>query len=210
MIVAAWCAGVRTRPARERTVFIVAALVLIAAVLVVLASAFRRLSLYEQAFGFTWPRLLGHTTVIVLGVLLACGIVAVITGRARWLPSAAVAMAVITALGLTTLDPEAFIAERNIHRLRAIGSIDVSELAHLSADALPTVLAALESTTDPCERRALTAIAASIAGSMPADTGWSSWNLARSRARRALADASATRTLEAGGLATGCLVDLVA
>jgi hypothetical protein len=50
------------------------------------------------------------------------------------------------------------------------------------ADALPPVLDALHDTSDPCEREALDEIAGSIARDMPADTGWSSWNLARSRA----------------------------
>ena len=191
VIVAAWCAGARVRSLRERTVFLVAALTLIVCVLIVLASAFRRLALYEQAFGFTWPRLIGHTTVIVLGFLLVCGVVAIVTGRATWLPAAVVGIGVITALGLTTFDPEAFIAERNVARFLATGSIDTSELEHLSADALPPVLAALERTSDAYERRALIEITESIALEMPADTGWSSWNLARSRAERALEDGGA-------------------
>ena len=40
-------------------------------VLVVLVSAFRRLELYEEAYGFTWPRLLGHLAVLILAALLS-------------------------------------------------------------------------------------------------------------------------------------------
>ena len=189
VIVAAWCAGARVRSSRERTVFLVAALTLIVCVLIVLASAFRRLALYEHAFGFTWPRLIGHTTVIVLGFLLVCGVVVIVTGRATWLPAAVVGIGVITALGLTAFDPEAFIAERNVARFLATGSIDTSELEHLSADALPPVLEALERTSDACDRSALIEISEAIALKMPPDTGWSSWNLARSRAARSLEEA---------------------
>ena len=64
---------------------------LVALSLVVLASAFHRLVLYETAFGYTWPRLIPHTAILLTGAMLACGLVAVFTGRTAWLATAALA-----------------------------------------------------------------------------------------------------------------------
>jgi hypothetical protein len=80
---------------------------LFALTLVVLASALRRLGLYEDAYGFTRTRLFAH------GVIL-------------WLAALFVLVAVLTAL-----------AERNAARFAGSGRIDTSYLNGLSADAVP-------------------------------------------------------------------------
>lgn len=66
VIAAAWVGG---RPARgrARTWFVVLATLLVALSLVVLASAFHRLVLYETAFGYTWPGLIPHLAILLTG-----------------------------------------------------------------------------------------------------------------------------------------------
>jgi hypothetical protein len=156
---------------------------LIGLVFVVLVSAFRRLTLYEEAFGFTWPRLLGHLAVLVLGALLACAIVAVVIGRSSWLPSAVVVIAVVATLGLNAMDPERFVAERNLGRAASGASLDAEELASLSADAIPAIITALP-VLPPEQRAPLEERLACTRDGLAADAerGWPASNASRARA----------------------------
>ena len=185
VIAGAWIAGARRGSHTKRRAFTWAALILVATVVVILVSAFRRLALYEEAYGFTWPRLLGHTAVVALGVLILCGGVAIATGHARWLPVAGLGVLVVTALALTWVDPERFIAERNLDRYHRSGEVDIGELAGLSPDAAPTLVAALP-TLEACDRMALHDRLAAEAEALGNTEAGASWNAARDRARAAL------------------------
>jgi hypothetical protein len=82
-----WLALPRPSPAGIRRAFLRLGLTLIALVGVVLASAFQRLSLYEDAYGLTELRILVHTTIVALAALFVCVIAAIGRWRARWLPT---------------------------------------------------------------------------------------------------------------------------
>ena len=82
-------------------------------------------------------------------------------------------------LGLAMVNPDAYIAERNIERFEQTGRIDWYYLSGLSADAVP-VLADL-----PEEYRACV-----LEDGQPSDD-WLEWNLGRIRAGDAVPDASA-------------------
>lgn len=180
VIAAAWIGG---RPAvgRERTRFKVLASVLVGLSLVVLASAFQRLVLYETEFGYTWPRLIGHAAILLTAALLASGLVAVLTGRTSWLPAAALCLGLLTLLGLNLLDAEAFIAERNLARVERGYELDTRELASLSADAVPAIAAAipeLDPSIRPQVERDLSCMRAALRRDVDR-FGWSSFNVAR-------------------------------
>lgn len=183
VIAFAWMAGGREHSRLAAFRWLAGALVILD--LVVLASAFRRLTLYEDTFGWTWRRLAVHATILAVGALLLCALAAVIRGRVTWLPTAAVAVAVVTLIGFSAVNPDAFIAERNLERFQHTGDLDVWELRNLSADAAPVLARALP-TLDPCARAQVSALFAETA----ADTGrvgWASWNLGRERAADAVA-----------------------
>ena len=180
VIAAAWIGG---RPARgpERSRFKVLASLLVGLSLIVLASAFHRLVLYETEFGYTWPRLIPHAAILLTAALLAAGLIAVVTGRTAWLPSAALALGFLTLLGLNLLDPDAFIAERNIARVERGFELDTSELASLSADAAPAIAAALPE-LDPSLRAEVERALSCLRATLHRDVdrfGWTSFNLAR-------------------------------
>src|SRR5262249_35548633 len=137
-----WILGAR-RSSSDHAAFRWLSGTLVALTLVVLVSAFRRLTLYEGAFGYTDSRLLGHAAVLLLAALLLCGIAAIATGRTRWLTAAAIARGFATLFGLSALSPDRFVAQHNIERFRETGRIDVYELQNLSPDATPTIVAAL-------------------------------------------------------------------
>jgi uncharacterized protein DUF4153 len=84
-------------------------------------------------------------------------------------------------VGLNALDPEAFIAERNIARVARGYELDTRELASLSADAAPAIAAALPELdpriSDQVERD-LSCLRTELR-SRVTRFGWASFNLSR-------------------------------
>jgi hypothetical protein len=104
--------------------------------LVVLASALRRLGLYEDAYGFTRLRLTANGILWWLGALFSLVLVAGAVRRGTaWLPRAAVAVTAAALLLFALSDPDRRIADRNVDRFQRTGRIDVDYLAGLGPDA---------------------------------------------------------------------------
>ena len=78
---------------------------LCALTLVVLASALKRLELYEEAFGFTRLRLLAHAAILWLAALFAAVAAAGALHRTAWLPRATVALSALAALAFAAREP---------------------------------------------------------------------------------------------------------
>jgi hypothetical protein len=148
--------------------------------LVILASAFVRLSVYEEAYGFTRLRLAVHATIVWLAILFVLVLIAGAMWDGRWLPRTVALSAVSVLLPLNLLTPDAFIAERNLARYEETGRFDVAYAATLGAEAVPVLLRAPE----PLRSCALGPIAARI---YDRPDSWVSFNLADARARDALA-----------------------
>jgi hypothetical protein len=147
--------------------------------LVVVASALFRMHVYEQAYGFTRLRLLVSVFEGWLGLLVVLVLAAGIRLNGRWIPRAAVLSAGAALLGLALLNPDGYVAERNVDRYLETGKADWGYLASLSADAVPA-LEGLPAGVQRC-----------VFG--PPDHGiddWLEWNLGRARAGE--------RTLAAG------------
>jgi hypothetical protein len=140
--------------------------------LVVVVSALYRMHLYQEAYGFTRLRLLVDVFEGWLGLL----VLAVLAGGkalgAPWLPRLALLSGAGLLLGIAALNPDAWIAERNIARYEATGKVDVHYLGGLSADAVPT-LATLPAHLRDC----------ALAGHQSKDDDWLGWNHGRSEAR---------------------------
>ncbi len=107
--------------------------------LVVLASASRRLGLYEQQYGFTRLRLSVDGAIGWLAVVLLLVLGALTRPRAVWLPRALALSAAVGLLVFALADPDARIAERNVERFVLTGDLDGQYLAELSADAVPAL-----------------------------------------------------------------------
>ena len=181
---------------RRSRSYLAAALVLVALTAVVLASATIRLTLYQQAYGWTELRFYVLAAIVWLGLALASGAVTLLLDRTRWLVHALVMAGVAVALGVNVVGPQAFVASRNVERalhpeiVPADGEtgVDAEYLATLGDDAVPVLLDALPrlGPTDRDEiQRALRARLVDLdAGD--AGRGWAGWNLARERARTLL------------------------
>lgn len=118
--------------------------------LVVVVSALGRMNLYQQAFGFTTLRLVVDVFEGWVGLVVLFVLVAGIRLRARWVPRAAVLSGAALVLALALLNPEAWVANRNIDRFEATGKIDTLYLESLSADAMPPVARRLTGTERDC------------------------------------------------------------
>lgn len=144
--------------------------------LVVVASAVHRMALYENEFGFTRLRLGVMAAELWLGVVFVLLIVAGIRMSARWLPRAVLVSASAGLLGFAALNPDGYIAERNVDRYTDTGEIDVGYLRGLSTDAVP----ALDRLPEPVRSCALSDI---DAWDEPA---WFDYNASRTRAQHIL------------------------
>ncbi|TDP88905.1 DUF4153 domain-containing protein [Labedaea rhizosphaerae] len=143
--------------------------------LVIVASALSRMWAYQEAYGFTVLRLLVEVCELWIGVVYVLVLIAGLgRGRAKWLPYTVIASAVAGLLAIAALDPERFVAERDVARYAETGKIDTAYLASLSADATPA-LAALPASVRDCTL-------ALQARHLRLDDGALDWNLGRSRA----------------------------
>jgi hypothetical protein len=148
--------------------------------LVVVASALFRMHVYEDAYGFTQLRLLVSVFEGWLGLLVLLVMAAGIRMNGHWVPRAAVLTAGAALLGLALLNPDAYVATRNVDRYAETGKADWSYLAGLSADAVPAL-----------ERLPADAQRCVFGPPTPSTDDWLEWNLGRARAGGRTLDASA-------------------
>ena len=208
-VVATLCGGVIlflavNAPAelRRRRILILE-LVVLGETQVLLFSAFRRVLLYEDAYGFTTTRLYAQVYMMLVAaslVLLAHELLR--QPSARRLLGRAGALAVIGLAGLSMWNHEGWIVRQNVARYEKTGILDSRYLAcELSAGAVPEVLRAAEHQPASASR-VRAAIGRRFAG-RPADS-WYEWNAGRSRARDAIVSSGIAQPA-AGNTTSLCL-----
>lgn len=139
---------------RDRTVARVLLGLLCALGLVIVASALHRMSLYENEFGFTRLRVAVMAVEVWLGAVFVLLLAAGIRMSGRWLPRAVLVSAAVGLLGFAAVNPDGYIAERNVDRYADTGRLDLVYLHGLSVDAVP----ALDRLPEPARSCALAAI----------------------------------------------------
>lgn len=192
-VVATLCGGVimalaLLAPAsRRRRRILIVELIVLGETQVLLHSAFRRVLLYEDAYGFTTTRLYAQAYMLVVAaslILLAHELL----GRpsARRLLGRAGGLAVIGLAGLSMWNHEGWIVRQNVARHAEMGKLDMRYLAcDLSARAVPEVLEAAQRRGGVSEAMVRTAIGERFIEVL--DDQWYEWNAGRSRARDAIA-----------------------
>jgi hypothetical protein len=168
---------------RQRRAFNAASAVMIALVLAMLASAFSRMQLYEQAYGFTRLRVYTHSFMVWLAAALLLFLAALLRDRPRWFSTGALVGALLYAAALNAANPDALIVRLNVARYQESGKLDAEYLATLSADAAPELAAALPSLA-PADRAIIAeGLRARREGAeLALEGGWPSWHWARWRA----------------------------
>ncbi len=152
-------------------------------VLVILASAFQRLRLYEAAYGYTGLRLYSHVFMVWLALVFVWFLVTL------WFrPDRFAIGAFVVAMGflvtLNAINPDDFIVGQNLARYQATGKMDAYYLTTLSEDAVPVLVRALDQTSGD-KRTVLGKHLDHHLQRMDESTRWRSWpsfHLARRRA----------------------------
>jgi hypothetical protein len=143
----------------------------------VLASALKRLGLYEEPYGATKLRMLADASILGLGAVLALVLATLARGRSGWLPRAVVLVSAAGAVAFAASNPEGRIASINVDRALAGHELDRYYLLDLSADAA----LGLTRLPDPA------CATARLAGDLREPDEPLGANLARARARDAIA-----------------------
>jgi hypothetical protein len=160
----------------------------IAAVVLLLGSAFRRVWLYEAAYGYTTARLYAQVYMgaVAAGLMMLSLEVAGDFDGGRLFRRAA-ASATILFIALIYWNHEAWIATRNIDRFASTGQLDVTYLTReLSPDAIPAIAARLPALPEPVRSEVSRAVRERYAARHQRQRVWFEWNLASNRARQAL------------------------
>jgi hypothetical protein len=144
----------RRQASRQVRSFNVLSVIQVGLLGVVLVSAFRRLVLYEEAYGFTRLRTYTHVAIGWIGVALVVFVVLLLSDRLRRIAPAALLGAMGFALTLALVNVDAFIVERNSQRFAETEKLDVDYLLQLTDDAVPG-LAALSQVAPPDDRSML-------------------------------------------------------
>jgi hypothetical protein len=163
--------------------------VLVLLIAVMLLSAYQRLVLYEQAYGFTRLRTYTHVFLIWLGALLAVVVILDLLKRQRAFAFAALLASIGFAATLSLMNVDAFIARNNIARAERGFTLDVGYLASLSPDAIPALVNLYQSQAVAQATR--TEIGAALAcinadKTSSRDSDWRAFNLAQWRADGAM------------------------
>ncbi|NPV78390.1 MAG: DUF4173 domain-containing protein [Anaerolineae bacterium] len=136
--------------ARQRT-FSILTVLLFTQVLVMLASAWMRLQLYEDAYGFTRLRTYTHVFIPWLAILLAITILLEILRRRGRFAISLLACSIGFVLSLGLINVDGIIVRLNVQRALAGEELDLNYLASLSNDAIPTMVELFNNDTLPDE-----------------------------------------------------------
>ena len=118
---------------------------LVVQVILILVSAFTRLSLYEDAYGFTTTRLYSHALMVWIALVLVLLSHHIWTNGERAVFSFRTFCSIVLLLVvMNLLNPDVFIAKKNLERYAKAGAIDAHYLASLSDDALPYTIHLLD------------------------------------------------------------------
>jgi hypothetical protein len=194
LVVGALILALEAFVARRSRTYLGAAIGLVILTLVVLASAFLRLRLYQDAYGWTELRFYVLAAIAWLAIGAVGAVYAIVTDRTGWLLHGMLVLSVAFGLAFNFIGPVRFVAEQNVARalnpeLVAPGGqygLDVWYLASLGDDAIPVLadaLPRLEAGEREDAELALEHRATELRGQ---DHAWQAWNLSRERARSLL------------------------
>jgi hypothetical protein len=130
----------RRETQRHHLVFMVGSGLMIATTIIILASAWLRLQLYEEAYGFTILRVYPHVFMVWLAVLFAFLLILLIIRKPRYVATGALLAAIGFVVTMNIMNPDAFIVRQNLARYEAGEELDVGYLGSLSEDAVPHLI----------------------------------------------------------------------
>lgn len=167
----------------------IATIAVLVAVLFLLGSAFNRVLLYEEAYGFTTARLYAQVYMLLVGfALIALGWEMRGELDASRLFRRVFTTATLAFIVLIYWNHHAWIANRNIDRLASTGKLDTAYLARdLGVDAVPALVKRLPTIPEPFRSDLQHTLLTRYEKRPRMFSGpWYEWNLRRSAAGDAL------------------------
>jgi hypothetical protein len=160
--------------------FTILSVLLMANVLVILASSLQRLMLYEDAYGFSRLRTYTHVFIFFLAALILVTIVLELIRRRGHFALALLVTSLGFSATLAVMNVDGFIAQKNISRAAAGEELDVPHLVSLSADAVPVLVKNYLDTSTP--KKVKDALGATLACVTqleldPGEKTWQGFNL---------------------------------
>ncbi len=109
--------------------------------LVIIASGLKRIIVYEEAYGYTYLRILVGLFLLWMAGVFVLFMIKIIRAKSiTWLVSGALSLAFVFLIFVSTFSLDRFIAQKNIDRYFEHGKeIDLTYLSHLSTDAYPEI-----------------------------------------------------------------------
>ncbi len=144
----------RRESPRQRNAFSLLSVLLMGLVLVILASAFQRLLLYETAYGFTRLRTYSFIFIPWLGLLLLATIVLELIRQPGRFGPALLLAAVGFGLTFGAINVDGLIARQNVQRAVSGEDLDSVYLTTLSSDAVPALVEMYQRPSLPAGLRA--------------------------------------------------------
>lgn len=178
----------RRETAARRWGFTALSGLLIVLVLVILASAWQRLSLYEQAYGFTRLRTYAHLFIPWLGLALLVVLGFLLTHQMRRVAAAALLWGLGFGLLVGVWNVDGWVVRQNVARAVSGQELDREYLRTLSADAVPELIRQAQRPELPPAARAavLIGLACRAAQVPPMPTPWPAFHLSQARAAQDL------------------------
>lgn len=189
----------RREGARGQSVFNLSSTVMVGLTVVMLVSAFKRLMLYEEAYGFTEMRVYPHVFMIWLALLLGWFLVTLWLKPGRFAVGLVVACIGFVAT-LNVMNVDDFVVRQNVARYERLGAaafttrpyeeqLDLAYLDTLSYDATPALVASVGQ-LDGWVKTEVQGFLKDRYDSLITgrhDRDWRAFNLSYSRAERTLA-----------------------
>jgi hypothetical protein len=168
----------KEHPFIQRVIQIMLSL-LISSTLVMLCSSYIRLLGYEQAYGYTYTRVLVHAFLIFLFVLFLLALYRIWREHTSLFKQYLI-VAMIAYVGINYINIDKMIAIQNIERYAQTGKIDIAYLSSLSYDVVPELIKLNEQETKP---EGLDGRLERIKENLNKDQPWQSFNLSKYRVR---------------------------
>ena len=155
---------------------------LVLCTMVILISAFFRMSLYETAYGYTYLRVLTHSFMVFLCVLFMIAFYKIWNERISLLkPYIVVSIMAYMIINFANID--VLITKNNIERYLETGKLDTQYLRNLSYDSIPELVNLLDDQKVSTDiKKYLTERQEEISKKQP----WQAFNLSKHRAKQVL------------------------
>ena len=152
---------------------------------IMLYSAFIRLFMYEEAYGFTFARVLAHSFMIFLMVVLGYSLIRIWLERLS-LVRFYIISSIIYYTMINTLQLDEFVVNQNLERYKETGKIDIYYLNSLSYDGVAGLVELYR--LNPEIPRLKVLLQERKEEALLSDVPWNSLNLSRWNAERILRD----------------------